>query len=99
MTSVYRPPWLLSAKRRRSTFADFTIRVSSMADTLMDKAGFGETALWRGGVSGNYTALAVLAALSDIPTYPANLCPLFRRAEFACNCEDFGKAVGDAIKA
>ena len=36
--------------------------------------------------------------LSGNPTYPANLCPLFLCAEFACNGEDLGEAVGDALK-
>jgi len=34
----------------------------------------------------------------DKPTYPANLCPLFRCAEVACNCEDFGETVRDAVQ-
>jgi multidrug efflux pump len=37
--------------------------------------------------------------LPNNPTYPANLCPLFGRAEFARYCEDFGKTVGDAVQA
>src|SRR5215831_8575556 len=32
------------------------------------------------------------------PTYPANLCPLFLCAEFACYGEDLGETVGDALK-
>lgn len=35
---------------------------------------------------------------STKPTYPANLCPLFGCAEFACYCEDLGETVGEARK-
>jgi hypothetical protein len=36
--------------------------------------------------------------LARNPTYPANLCPLFLCAEFACYGEDLGETVGDALK-
>ena len=39
-----------------------------------------------------------MCLVSGIPTYPANLCPLFVCAEFACYCEDLGETVGDALK-
>jgi len=37
--------------------------------------------------------------VSANPTYPADLCPLFRCGEFAYDCEDLGETVGDAVKA
>ena len=35
----------------------------------------------------------------DMPTYPANLCPLSRRVEFAYLRENFGESIGKAIEA
>src|SRR5215813_10536523 len=51
------------------------------------------------GVFGNWhLRFRSTPQLSGKPTYPANLCPLFVCAEFACYCEDLGETVGDAFK-
>ena len=39
------------------------------------------------------------APFNDIATYPANLCPLFGRAEFAGFREDLGQPIGEPVEA
>jgi hypothetical protein len=83
---------LQTAAGHRTPASQGCFLVPDIGVKISPTAGSGTSAVWvlRGRLAGE--------PVSDKPTYPANLCPLFRCAEVACNCEDFGETVGDAVQ-
>jgi hypothetical protein len=65
-------------------------------DTLAPKY---RTELERGTEITLYGASGKRVSVGGLPTYPANLCQLFGRAEFAGRREDLGQPIGEPVEA